>query len=157
MRGMFWFSLTHPFHAPFPHRAQGIFILLQVIMIFMLFSGTYLFQVGLINTLVREFAWSLGCIGIYAIIFGFYAIIKGHYFERVPKPILHNDGLWLLPSYQFASGLQKIASLFYYLSILQTCGRLGESIWYWRGPWVARYSNQAPSEDVERGAADRAR
>jgi hypothetical protein len=112
------------------------FLLLQFIMLFMLFSGTYLFQVGLISVLVREFRISLYTMFSYSFVFIIYASVKFHYFERV---VGLNDGLWANQGYAFLSGLQKVASLPYYLSILQTCGRLGEIEWYWRGPWVARY------------------
>ena len=102
----------------------------------MLFSGTYLFQVGLIFVLVREFKSTIICMLTYSALFIVYVAVKSHLFERVDGL---NDGLMAEPGYAFISGLQKVASLPYYLAILRACERLGEIEWYWRGPWVARY------------------
>jgi hypothetical protein len=50
--------------------------LLNGVMLFMLFSGTYLFQVGLIGVLVREFATVLAAMLGYAVVFSAYAAVK---------------------------------------------------------------------------------
>lgn len=51
-----------------------------------------------------------------------------------------SDALWSLPGFAFMSALQKIASLGYYYVLLDACARLGDEVWYWRGPWIARFS-----------------
>ena len=116
-------------------------------MIFMLWSGTYLFQVGLISVLAREFRYTICATLCYTLLTIIYAAVKFNYFQKVPD---RNDGLWVYSGYSFVSALQKLGSLGFYLALIEACGRLGEAEWYWRGPWVARYV-QPRTDDLERG------
>lgn len=50
--------------------------LLNAILLFMLFFGTYLFQVGLIGVLLREFRGVLAALAAYAVLFAAYAAVK---------------------------------------------------------------------------------
>lgn len=50
--------------------------LLNFLMLFMLFFGTYLFQVGLIGVLVREFKATLYVMPLYTIVYAAYAACK---------------------------------------------------------------------------------
>ena len=49
---------------------------INLVLIFMLFSGTYLFQVGLLNIQLREFKWHLVGVLLYLVIFICYVSIK---------------------------------------------------------------------------------
>lgn len=105
------------------------------IMLLMLFSGTYLFQVGLLNVLFHEFRGTMLSMGLYLVVYVIYMAVKISFAEKVG-----NDGLWSLPGFVLVSVLQKLAALGYYVSLLAACSRLGEAIWYSQGPWVTRYS-----------------
>ena len=62
-----------------PYVFLGVQVALQVInllLIFMLFSGTYLFQVGLVGVQVREFRGLLGCALLYLLVYIAYAAYK---------------------------------------------------------------------------------
>lgn len=50
--------------------------LMNAILLFMLFFGTYLFQVGLIGVLLREFRGVLAAMAAYAVLFSAYAAVK---------------------------------------------------------------------------------
>jgi len=62
-----------------PYIFGGTQIGIQVInllMAFLLFSGTYLFQVGLLGVLLKEFRWHLLFIGLYLVLFLLYLSVK---------------------------------------------------------------------------------
>jgi hypothetical protein len=50
------------------------------------------------------------------------------------------DGMWDLNGFVLVSVLQKLGAIAYYVTVTQAASRLGEQIWYLRGPWIARYS-----------------
>ena len=105
------------------------------IMLLMLFSGTYLFQVGLLNVLFHEFRGTMLSMVVYLVVYVIYMAVKISYVDKVG-----NDGLWNLPGFVLVSILQKLGALGYYVSLLAACSRLGEAIWYNQGPWISRYS-----------------
>jgi len=62
-----------------PFVFLGVQLALQVVnllLVFMLFSGTYLFQVGLVGVQVREFCSLLGCALAYTAVYVSYAGYK---------------------------------------------------------------------------------
>ena len=62
-----------------PYVFVGVQLALQVVnllLVFMLFSGTYLFQVGLVGVQVREFCSLLGCALAYTAVYVAYAGYK---------------------------------------------------------------------------------
>ena len=48
--------------------------------------------------------------------------------------------MWDLNGFVLVSVLQKLGAIAYYVTVTQAASRLGEQIWYLRGPWIARYS-----------------
>lgn len=123
-------------------RAQLAIQLLNLLLIFLLFFGTYLFQVGLIGELLKEFKGVLFAALAYIAVYSCYAGVKLSYFAGDQ---ISEDNLWGKQAFVAMSVLQKLAALGYYVLILHTTLRLGEAKWYQRGPWVSRYSNQANS------------
>lgn len=107
---------------------------------FLLFFGTYLFQVGLISEVLREFRSILYVMFIYFTVYGIYAGVKLSLFAGQG---IKQDYLWNETSFIALSVIQKITALGYYMMILYTTLRLGETKWYQRGPWVAKYANLA--------------
>lgn len=147
--------------------------LVNLLLVFMLFSGTYLFQVGLVGVQVREFCSLLGCALAYTAVYVAYAGYKcvrcagaraarsaappiraplpffrcSHFPPRALQsllPTLGADGVWEDPAFVFLALAQKLASLAYYLVMLAVCSRMGEVVWYSRAAWISRFSG-APS------------
>ena len=147
--------------------------LVNLLLVFMLFSGTYLFQVGLVGVQVREFCSLLGCALAYTAVYVAYAGYKCVRCAgaraarsaappfRAPLPFfrcslfppralqsllptLGADGVWEDPAFVFLALAQKLASLAYYLVMLAVCSRMGEVVWYSRAAWISRFSG-APS------------
>lgn len=110
-------------------------------MFFMLFFGTYLFQVGLIGLLVREFRNVLWAAFAYGCAYAAYAVCKLYLLLGQSQS---QSELWSSPAFCTFSIIQKIVAIGYYLMVVRMCIRIGEMRWYQRGPWVARFS-QAPA------------
>jgi hypothetical protein len=108
--------------------AVQLFVLL---VLFLLFFGTYLFQVGLVSVVVREFAATLWVVAGYFAVFAAYAAVK-----LTGIAAAGPDGLWASPLFVLFSVLQKLAACGYYLALLRAAVRLGEAKYYTKGPWV---------------------
>jgi hypothetical protein len=117
--------------------------LLILIMVFMLFSGAYLFQVGLVGLQVREFRPLLLAMLCYALIYGAYAAVKLSNIGSCGDVLCWKHPLWSMPGFIFVSLLQKLASVVYYLLVLFTCAKLGDPVWYLRTPWINKFSGAA--------------
>lgn len=117
--------------------AQLLIQLLNFLMVFMLFFGTYLFQVGLIGVLVKEFRGILWAVPTYAVVYIGYAACKIVLLIRDNKSPVQ---LWDSSAFIVLSIVQKFVALFYYYMVLRTTARIGEARWYQRGPWVARFA-----------------
>ena len=113
-----------------PYVFFGVQLAIQIInilLIFMLFAGTYLFQVGLVGVQVREFRGLLACAVAYLGVYVAYGGYKISLLGRVGA-----DGVWNVPAFIFLSIAQKITSLLYYLVMLVVCSRMGQTVWYSR-------------------------
>lgn len=128
--------------------AQMLIQLLNLLMLFMLFFGTYLFQVGLISLLMKEFRATLYTLPAYGVLFVIYGGVKLALFLGPSK--LSQEDLWSEPGFVFLSIIQKIGSLVYYIALLNICIRLGERQWYERGPWVARLTAAQQQQQAAR-------
>jgi hypothetical protein len=127
---------------PSPRSVQFAIQILNLLLLFLLFFGTYLFQVGLLGEVFREFRPALIAMTLYLGVFSAYAGTKLSLL--VGPPGLGQEELWSKSqTFVALSVLQKIAALLYYVMVLQTTLRLGEAKWYQRAPWVARYSDLA--------------
>jgi hypothetical protein len=135
--------VPHP--CPSPHSPRSVQFAIQILnllLLFLLFFGTYLFQVGLLGEVFREFRPALIAMTLYLGVFSAYAGTKLSLL--VGPPGLGQEELWSKSlTFVALSVLQKIAALLYYVMVLQTTLRLGEAKWYQRAPWVARYSDLA--------------
>ena len=56
--------------------AQLAFIMLNILVLFLLFFGTYLFQVGLVSEVAKSFKVTFATIVLYIIVFVIYAAVK---------------------------------------------------------------------------------
>jgi hypothetical protein len=89
--------------------AQAGCQLLVLLLLFMLFFGTYLFQVGLVAEVVRHFRPTLLAAAAYLAVFAAYAGVK-LYWLSTDGP----DGLWQRPLFAALSIAQKVAAVVYY-------------------------------------------
>ena len=89
--------------------AQAGCQLLVLLLLFMLFFGTYLFQVGLVAEVVRHFRPTLLAAAAYLAVFAAYAGVK-LYWLSTDGP----DGLWQRPLFAALSVAQKVAAVAYY-------------------------------------------
>jgi len=122
------------------YSTQVAIQILNLLLIFLLFFSTYLFQVGLISEVIREFRAILYVMLLYLVVYGIYAGVKLSLFAGQG---IKQDNLWNETSFLALSIIQKITALGYYGMLLSTTLRLGETKWYQRGPWVAKYANLA--------------
>ena len=112
--------------------AQLAFIMLNILVLFLLFFGTYLFQVGLVSEVAKSFKTTFASIAIYIVIFGIYAAIKISLLINGES----QDSLWSNSSFVCLSILQKIVAIGYYLSLVSATLRLGEAKWYRKSHWI---------------------
>jgi hypothetical protein len=84
---------------------QVIIQVLNFLMIFMLLSGTYLFQVGLIGVLVGEFKSILYAMPAYLCVYLTYSGFKIANLQSLGKSL---DELWDMPAFIFLSVLDKV-------------------------------------------------
>ena len=112
--------------------AQLAVQLLNLLLLFLLFFGTYLFQVGLVSEVVREFRNTLAAMALYTVVFIAYAAYKLEFVSTDGE-----DGMWNRGLFVFLSVAQKLAACLYYLMVLSTALRIGDSKFYKKGPWVA--------------------
>ena len=89
--------------------AQAGCQLLVLLLLFMLFFGTYLFQVGLVAEVVRHFRPTLLAAAAYLAVFAAYAGVK-LFWLSTDGP----DGLWHRPLFAALSIAQKVAAVAYY-------------------------------------------
>jgi hypothetical protein len=120
-------------------------------MVFMLFSGAYLFQVGLVGLQVREFRPLLLGMLCYALLYGAYAAVKLSNIGNCGELLCWRQPLWSEPGFVFVALLQKLASVAYYLLVLFTCAKLGDPVWYLRTPWIHKFSGAGSAVAPEGG------
>ena len=111
--------------------AQLAFIMLNILVLFLLFFGTYLFQVGLVSEVAKSFKVTFASIALYILVFGIYAAIKISLSTGESQ-----DVLWSKPSFVCMSILQKLFAIGYYLALVSATIRLGEAKWYRKSHWV---------------------
>jgi len=111
--------------------AQLAFIMLNILVLFLLFFGTYLFQVGLVSEVAKSFKVTFASIALYIVVFGIYAAIKISLSTGESQ-----DALWSKPSFVCMSILQKLFAIGYYLALVSATIRLGEAKWYRKSHWV---------------------
>lgn len=131
----------HPLYETWdPYIYMGVQLLIQLLLFLLVFatlSATYLFQVGLVGVLLKEFRTLLIAIPVYAAIYIIYAGVK---IALLLQNAESQDALWGFGSFIFFSILQKVAALVYYLVFIRSFSRLGEARWFQRGPWVTRFA-----------------
>ena len=125
--------------------AQAGAQLLVMLLLFALFFGTYLFQVGLVSEILRHFRPTLLAALAYACLFAAYAGVK-LYWLSTDGP----DGLWQRPLFAALAILQKVAAVAYYAFVLAAAERLGEAKYYQKEPWANAVIDGTLGKDVVR-------
>jgi hypothetical protein len=111
--------------------AQLAFIMLNILVLFLLFFGTYLFQVGLVSEVAKSFKVTFASIFLYIIVFVIYAAVKISLATGDSQ-----DFLWSKPGFVCMSILQKLFAIGYYLALVSATIQLGEAKWYRKSHWV---------------------
>jgi len=116
----------------------GVQLVIQIstfLTLFLMMCDTYLFRVGLLGVLAKQFTWVLLSHPAYI---AFTMIIGGY---RVTE--LHNettiDQIWGLDYFRFLSVCQKILAATYYVANLRATIKLGSPTYYNKEAWVGLY------------------
>ena len=147
------------------HRVQFLIQIIVFLLVFMMFLSTYLFQVGLLENLQREFRPILITLPAYFLVFIAYFAVKlvremqGHKARHPNKfvqvLILDDkpwDRLWEEGLFVAVSLIHKVAAIFYWSVIIASTLKFGELRWYLRSAWVRHY--QQSQADPSAGIAN---
>ncbi|CAH1800224.1 unnamed protein product [Owenia fusiformis] len=111
---------------------QDVCIIFAVIVVFLVFFNTYIFQAGLVSILINKFKWTIIVTFIY-----FVLCVGLHVWEMTmrwavddPTAYIWNDG------FRAIFALQKIVSVLYYYFYKRTALRLGDPRFYEESEWV---------------------
>ena len=105
---------------------------------FMMFTGTYVFQVGLISVLLQEFRAVIIVSVLYLLAFLAYGAVKAVLiFGSMGN--LSQEQFWSDPGFFAAASVAKVVAVVYYLLIVDAIIRLGRVSWYHRAPWVSGF------------------
>jgi hypothetical protein len=123
--------------------AVHIIILISAFLtLFLMMGDTYLFRVGLLGVLARQFAWTLALHPFYLL----YTILLSMYrVQSMQTGTLLNE-IWDLPAYTPLSVIHKVIAAVYYVANLRAAIALGAPIYYSKDAWVnLYYSNRDTS------------
>lgn len=134
----------------------------------MMFLSTYLFQVGLLENLQREFRAILITLPVYFIVFVVYFAVKVVSLPAYNKTHTKQDSfgcvqvlilddkpwsrLWEEGLFVAVSLVHKTAALAYWSVIISSTLKFGELRWYLRSAWVRHY--QQSQSDPGAGIAN---
>lgn len=143
-------------------RAQFGAIVLNCLMLFLLMFGTYLFQVGLIGTLLSQFREIMYIIPVYVAALGAQAGIKVSLMagavKTPPSQLWDNDLFFVLTVVKllgtfccclvclcaFADAVPRTAvAVVYYIGMLRTIVKMGDLKLYKKSSWVSRFQTDA--------------
>jgi hypothetical protein len=133
------------FYGSYSHKSRvfvfGCQLLIQLSIFYTLFlmmGETYLFKVGLLNILVKQFAFVLFFHPLYvtwSVVLGFYRINE----MRKDTQMYELWSLGGLPYFIPLSVGHKIVASFFYLLNIRAAIRLGSTFYYSKDAWVELY------------------
>ncbi|ELU18754.1 hypothetical protein CAPTEDRAFT_147200 [Capitella teleta] len=111
---------------------QDVCILFAVIIIFLLFFNTYIFQAGLVTILINKFKMPIFVVFVY-----FALSVALHVWGMTllwgdPKAFIWNSG------YHTLFVCQRVGAVFYYFFYKRTALRLGDPRFYQDSDWIRR-------------------
>jgi hypothetical protein len=126
--------------------AQTLFQIILSLMVLVLLGGTYLFKVGMIGVLFKQFKRVLQIHALYIGISAFVGILR---LQALCFPGVRGQNdvfyatLWNSSTMYFPLSVsQKFVAAIYYLGNLQLLRELATPRWYRKEDWVAMYRQQ---------------
>ena len=121
-------------------RTQLVVQILVFLTAILLFSGTFLFQVGLIGILAGQFRPVLLAMPLYLVVFLSYVCCKA---TLLLGPAALSQGeLWSSPAFIAMSIFQKAASMAYYALVVHATLQIGDAKWYSEALWVKKLRSE---------------
>ncbi|XP_041354767.1 transmembrane protein 138-like [Gigantopelta aegis] len=112
---------------------QDICILFSVIVVFLMFFNTYIFQAGLVNILVNKFRVAISVTFIY-----FALCIGLHVYGMTLRWDDPNKYIWDNTGYRVLYVCQRTVAVFYYYFYKRTALKLGDPVFYQDSLWIRR-------------------
>ncbi|GMI52162.1 hypothetical protein TeGR_g450 [Tetraparma gracilis] len=129
----------------------GLQMVIQIsifLTLFLMMGDTYLFRVGLLGVLAKQFT---GVLLLHPLYIGYTMALGGY---RVTE--MHGDTtvaeLWTLPGFTPLSVIHKIVAAVYYVANLRSTIKLGSPLFYNKDAWVnLYYDSNRDSATIEQG------
>ncbi|KAL5016949.1 hypothetical protein ScPMuIL_006538 [Solemya velum] len=112
---------------------QDVCIIFSVIVVFLLFFNTFIFQAGLVNVLVNKFKMPISVTFIY-----FGLCVGLHVWEmtlRWADPAVY---IWSTSGFSVLYIIQRTSAVFYYYFYKRTALKLGDARFYQDSEWIRR-------------------
>lgn len=118
------------------HVIQDVCILFAVIILFLLFFNTYIFQAGLISILINKFKWPILIVLVYlALSIGLHVWEMTMLWDN-PNAYIYGGGFTAL--YVF----QRLGAVLYYYTYKRTALRLSDPCFYEDSDWIRSEFNK---------------
>lgn len=112
---------------------QDVCILFAVIVVFLLFFNTYIFQAGLVNILIEKFKVAIGITFIY-----FGLNVGLHVWEMTLRWDDPNQYIWETPGFIPLFVIQRTGAVLYYYFYKRTALQLGDPRFYQDSEWIRK-------------------
>lgn len=110
---------------------QDVCIMFSVIVVFLLFFNTYIFQAGLVNILVNKFKITI------AVTFLYFALCVGlHVWYMTERWVDPDAYIWDIGGLRALFIIQRTAAVFHYYFYKRTCLKLGDPRFYQDSEWI---------------------
>mmetsp|Transcript_4166 Transcript_4166/g.7789 ORF Transcript_4166/g.7789 Transcript_4166/m.7789 type:complete len:201 (-) Transcript_4166:62-664(-) len=113
----------------------GLQLVIQIstfLTLFLMMGDTYLFRVGLLGVLAKQFT---GVLLLHPLYIGYTMLLGGYRVTELHKDV-EISGLWELPYFIPLSVCHKIVAAIYYVANLRSTIKLGSPLYYNKDAWV---------------------
>ncbi|KAK3585543.1 hypothetical protein CHS0354_022954 [Potamilus streckersoni] len=110
---------------------QDLCIIIAVIVVFLLFFNTYMFQAGLVNILINKFRLAIGVTFVY-----FGLNVGLHVWEMTLRWDEPNAYIWETPGFIALYVIQRTGAVLYYYFYKRTALKLGDPRFYQDSEWI---------------------
>ncbi|GMH65651.1 hypothetical protein TrLO_g14473 [Triparma laevis f. longispina] len=114
----------------------GLQLVLQIstfLTLFLMMGDTYLFRVGLLGVLAKQFT---GVLLLHPFYIGYTMALGGYRVAELHKEGFEMNQLWELPYFVPLSVCHKIVAAIYYVANLRSTIKLGSPLYYNKDAWV---------------------
>lgn len=112
---------------------QDVCIIFAVIVVFLLFFNTFIFQAGLVNILINKFKMVIGVTFLY-----FGLNVGLHIWEMTQRWDAPNTYIWDTPGFLPLFVVQRTGAVFYYYFYKRTALKLGDPRFYQDSVWIRK-------------------